>query len=430
MITSDIKNFFSFIKPSIFKNWLNVEYVFINYFWFYTLFSLFFWVIKSETLFNVGFPIILLLLVLKNKHKIRVNVFDLLWFLEIMWIIMTWMINDYPHKLYLMYVGLSREMSFMMAYWIARFSNKDYLKSIIYNARKPLIIGCIFGLYFFFFPPEWYIRRVEETLYFFYNGDVSSSLILEQFRLRSFYRSSYAISYMCTMAIICELFYCLKNYSSLGSMKKYLYIYVSVLIIVSILCMMRAPIICWLIGLIIILLYRHIYQSLWGEFLRKLLIAIILIWVLGYFLSLQMDSEIMNFLSSKFSSVIDDKENFVIDRFLLQSQSFTLLGEGFSKYDMMTFYKFGLTSIPDGEYVKIVSEQGFIGLVILLMMFLGGLVKAAVNFKNLYFEFFIIIMLLVCMIGADPLSIPDKHCFIYWLSLGQISRYKLKPIIT
>lgn len=431
MILSDIKDFFSFLSPSNVKKWFGVENLFVNYFWFYTIFSISFLFLDNETLYNVGFPIILILLLYKKSRKISVNIIDLLWMLELLWIFITWVLNDYPHKFHLMLIGISREIAFMLAYWIARFSKMDYLKTIISNARKPLVIGCLFGLYCLLYPPEWYIKRVEEALYFFYNGHASSSAILEQFRLRSFYRSSYAISYMCTMSIVYELFNYNKNhFFKRKSKTKYVYLYVILLIITSALCMMRAPILCWMIGVFVFGLYYYATTHFSGivknrnnrkvtDFLTFLIPAILLCF---YFYS-YMDSDSIGFLLGKFNAVIENKEDFIEDRFFLQAQSFTLFGEGFAKYNIATFYKFGLTCIADGEYVKIIAEQGFVGLAILLTMFIIGLLKAAFNFKHLYYELFIIIMLLICMIGADPLSIPDKHCFIYWLALGQISRY-------
>ena len=421
MISKDIRTFFSSLKLSNIVGWFNVEYIFVNYFWFYTIFSILFLIIRNESLYNIGFPVVLALLVLKNIKRININIIDFLWICELIWISMTWILNDYPHKFYLMLIGLTRELTFMLAYWIARCSSKDYLKTIIRNARRPLLIGCVFGIYCFLFPPEWYIKRVEDTLLFFNNGDASASLILEQLRLRSFYRSSYAVSYMCSLAIIFESFCFVNHYYNKGSKQKYIYGYVLILIISSLLCMMRAPIFCWLIGLLVVLMYRQRFSTNRKGLFLKLALCVLLLVFIGYNYS-QIDSNSFEFFLKKFD--IEDKDTFIKGRFLLQSQSFTMFGEGFAKYNMMTFYKFGLPSIPDGEYVKIIAEQGFLGLVILLSMFFFGFIKAALNFKCLFFELFVIFMLLVCMIGADPLSIPDKHCFIYWLALGQVSRYK------
>ena len=51
-----------------------------------------------------------------------------------------------------------------MTYWIARNSSTTYLQKIIINARKPLTIGILVGLYCFFFNPRWYVDAVERTL--------------------------------------------------------------------------------------------------------------------------------------------------------------------------------------------------------------------------------------------------------------------------
>ena len=102
----------------------------------------------------------------------------------------------------------------------------------------------------------------------------------------------------------------------------------------------------------------------------------------------------------------------------------SFLGEGAGKYDIMAYYVYGMKSMPDGEYMKILAEQGYVGLLLTISVFGCGLLKALRNFRYLYMEFFLLSMLFICMIGADPLTISDKHCFMYWLALGQVSKYK------
>ena len=48
MISKDIRTFFSSLKLSNIVGWFNVEYIFVNYFWFYTIFSILFLIIRNE----------------------------------------------------------------------------------------------------------------------------------------------------------------------------------------------------------------------------------------------------------------------------------------------------------------------------------------------------------------------------------------------
>ena len=136
-----------------------------------------------------------------------------------------------------------------------------------------------------------------------------------------------------------------------------------------------------------------------------------------------MDLTSIEFLLTKLSSFSED--GVFHDRLFLQQQSMTLFGEGFGRYGAIS-ETFGMPSIPDGEYMKIIAEQGYIGLTIIILMFSIAIIKSFRFFKYLYFEFSLLIMLLLCMVGADPLSIFDKHCFLFWLALGQISNYQVQ----
>ena len=64
MTFSDIKEFFSFLKPSNIKGWFNVENLFVNYFWFFTICSLYNLFFRRDTLFNIGIPVLLYLMLL------------------------------------------------------------------------------------------------------------------------------------------------------------------------------------------------------------------------------------------------------------------------------------------------------------------------------------------------------------------------------
>ena len=426
MIISDIKEFFSFLRPSNIKGWFNVENLFVNYFWFFTICSLYNLFFRRDTLFNIGIPVLLYLMLLKD-WKLRIsNIIDLLWVIEFFWIIFTWVVNDYPHKAGLIIRSFLQEIAYMMAYWIGKDGHYNFIQRIIINARKPLLIGCRVGIYCFLFQPAWYLNRIEDTLLFWYEGSVSTGTILEQMRLRSFYNGPYPISYICSIALVLEVFLLLNKSSiSLHQYKylKYLKIYMLLLVVTLILTMMRAPIMSAFVGVLLAIYYSMRYSKIniisfkfWG---RGLIIGLLSFIFLSY-----LDADVLSYMLQKFESVADSGDSFLQERFFLQAQSFTLLGEGFARYNVFAYYHYNMPSIADGEYVKIIAEQGFIGLVLVLGMFIAGALKAFINFKDLFLELCILIMLFICMIGADPLSIFDKHCFIFWLALGQISNFK------
>ncbi len=423
MLLSDVKSFFSFFNLSSIRKWVSVEYLFINYFWFYSICAVSFHVIHTESLFNVGFPIILFAMLAKTHYVDKLNIIDFLWIADFIWILITWIMNDYPNKMYLIFRSFTQELGYMLSYWIARGNRINYIEKIIENAQKPLFIGCVVGIYCFFWEPAWYKAATDECIYTFYGvGNFSKESMLEQYRLRSFYKGPYVLAYFCAMALIYE-FFLLFIYKRKIIKYNYHIFFIFILISTGILCMMRAPLFCIFAGFIAALFYSKKYIKGGAVSLKIVywLMGIMALFFLGHS---YIDIPILDFMNSKVESFSDNKENFILERLFLQAKSFTLTGEGYARYNVIALYKFGMPSIADGEYMKIITEQGFVGFTIMITMFVIGIYKSLKKYKVLYFEFCLLAMLFVCMVGADPLSISDKHCFIFWLALGQVSRYK------
>lgn len=400
--------------------WYKPGNILSNYFWFYTITAVLYVIFPNVSLFNLIFPFIIYYVWIQTKRQINLNGIDFCWMACFVWIIITWLSNSFPHKNYLIFRSFLSSIAFMMAYWIGRKSKFNYLKTIIEKARVPIIISCSIGIYCFLFEPSWYMNIVNNAVSAGANGEyVDKDLVLDQYRLRSFFDGPYPIAYFCSISLIFEFFRIVQS-SKITYKKEFTYI--AFLLVCVILTMMRAPLACVAIGLALSALYALFFSGN-GKFIGLFAGGLIILVGAIYFIKSFVDVSSIQFLLDKFSDLTEDHNNFISGRFFLQSKSFTEFGEGFSKYDAVSFYKFGGDSIPDGEYVKIIAEQGYVGLFLTILLFSLGLLKSIINFKRLYLELAIIIMVLVCMIGADPLTIPDKHCFIYWLALGQISGY-------
>lgn len=424
MIFSDIREFFSFVKPKVVKRWFDVENLFCNYFWFYTVTAVIYLVFKQSSIFVLGLPLIIYLLFIKQKKCIKLNIVDILVLINIFWIGCTWILNDFPHKFYIISRSLIGEIAFMIAYWIARLGRKNYLGSIIENARKPLVITCLLGLYCYFLEPAWYLNFLDSSISANTAGNYTKESVLDQFKLRSIFSGGYTLGYLCAMAVIYELFCIFKYTNKQINYYNYRLLYILLLVITSIFALMRAALACSLMGLFLVYFYSVLYAKRIHS--TKLLMHILgMLFVFVLIVLSCVDLSTIELLYSKFQDISGNDGSFIRERLLMQANSFSLLGEGFGKYNAIVSYQFGMTSIPDGEYMKIIAEQGFVGLTITMLIFVLCLVKSVIYFKHLYFELFIVLMLLICMIGADPLSTSDKHCIIYWLALGQISNFKM-----
>lgn len=427
MFLGDIKNFFSFLKPSNIKKWLKVEYVFLNYFWYYTICAVLVLLFQWRFPFNLGFPLILYTLLFNNvrRNKISLNGFDLLIIINIIWICITWLINDYPNKPYLTIRTIMGELAFMMAYWIARYSEKDYLGIIIKYARKPLVITCIIGIYCFIFEPAWYLKIVDFAVTSQGNFNYTKESVMDQFKLRSIFDGGYVLGYLCAFAIVYELFLVFTKKKKQISHFYYHLLFIFLLVITSILAMMRAPLACTIMGLGIVYGYSVLYAD---RIRATIILSGIIVLVSGaiFFILQNVDVSTVEVLFSKVSQFGDQGNDFIKERLFLQESGSSLFGGGYGRFNAIAYYKFEMPTIPDGEYMKIIAEQGYIGLVLMLTPIVLGVIKALFHFKHLGFELFVLLMLLVCMIGADPLSTSDKHCILYWLALGQVSRFNVR----
>ena len=425
MIISDIKEFFSFLRPSNIKGWFDVENLFVNYFWLTSIGALITLIFHIEWIINYIFPIIIYILCIRSFNStLSFNLIDVLWMTGFLWIIITWIFNDYPHKSFLTFKAFTQELAYMAAYWISRNGNKDYVKIIIRKSFKPLLIACLIGIYCFYFPPNWYQDITDKAVeYLTGSANYSKDSMLELYRLRSFYVSPYYLSYFCAIVLIYEFFVIFGVVKNQIKGFFYYFFFILILLITDILCMMRAPVVSVLIGFFFAYLYTIIFFKQSGS--TRKVVAILSFFIIIFLMLIPyLDMSIIEFMNDKIDVLTDDDENFILKRFYLQEQSNTLFGEGYGRYSRLANYMFNMPSIPDGEYMKIIGEQGYVGLIITVFLYGIGWVKALYNSKKLFFEFCLISMLFICMVGANPLSMWDKHCILFWLALGQISSYK------
>lgn len=355
----------------------------------------------------------------KGKMRGSLNIFDLLWILNFIWIIFTWTFNDYPHKGILILRCFSTQIAYMMTYWIARKSTFNYLKGIIETSYIPLTITCVIGIYCFFFPPTWY-QAITDRYIASKDIYMTETLIAELSRLRSIFDSPYTLSYFISMTLIYEWFCMIKKERQFTT--KYM-IFIGLLISTMILAMMRAPIVCSLLSFILAIFYGLRYKKS-SSTTRKMIIALS-IGLIGVFVVVKsLDDSFTKHIFSKYNSVTNEGGNFLMERLFLMNVEMTLEGDGTGRHAIYADKYPPNYSLRDGEYMKIIAEQGYIGFTIIILLFSLGLIKSFFNLKNLSFEFCLICMLFITMIGANPLSTADKYPIIFWLALGRISTYK------
>ena len=186
---------------------------------------------------------------------------------------------------------------------------------------------------------------------------------------------------------------------------------------------MRAPIAAMFVGFCIALIYANRY----GGFKNiKTLTIIMGITAIAIILVISnMDSFVVNFLFGKYDSITNSESNYIQERLLHNKgeSTFTFFGDGVGRYNFYADLYPPNYSKRDGEYVKLLIEQGYIGAFLNILFWGAALIKSIYNFKNLTFELCLLIMLGICMIGANPLSTVDKYPFIFWMAAGQIANF-------
>ena len=145
----------------------------------------------------------------------------------------------------------------------------------------------------------------------------------------------------------------------------------------------------------------------------------------------RMEGEQQLYYAEKILSMTQEGSSLASERLFLNQQQggFDMVGDGVGRHNMYADKYPPNYSMRDGEYIKLITEQGYIGFVFYGLLIGLALLKCIKHFKYLGFEFAILLMLLISMIGANPISTSDKHPLIYWMIIGQIANFSIKKEI-
>lgn len=398
------------------KNILN------NYFWLITFTSFLNVLIGVGWLSTLVLPLVIYILLCKSKKNTQLTIFDFLWYLIFIWMLSTWLYNDYPNKGLLIARCLISQIAYMITYWLSRKSSYNIVSTIIEKAYWPLLLTSVVGIFCFFFKPGWYMNLIQIQIAS-KNHIVTEAEILELSRLRSIFDSPYTLSYFIAIVLIYDFYLIVNRMIN----TKISFISVFVLIIALLLTMQRGPVISAIIGFVVAIIYGLLYLKYSRPILMLGIFTIIVTIGTPIFIS-SMNKSSANYFTKKVLSVTSNSNNYATERLYLEKNdlnlTFDFWGDGVGRHDLFADRYNKGTSIRDGEYMKMMKEQGYVGMSLFLLMTMLALVKCVKNFKYLSFEFCIVVMLLLCMIGANPLSTGDKHSIIFWMVFGQISKFR------
>lgn len=390
------------------------RFIYTNYFLFLSINAILVIIVQKVAIYEyIIFPSTCLLLAFVYRPQyLKVNILDILFICSLIWLCITWSCNSYENQGILILRCIMSQGAFMSVYLLGR--NKHFDSYIFFQkCPKPLLICCILGVLFFINPPNWYIERA-------YNDyEVNQYNMLEIFRLKSVFPSPYHISYMCGFTTIYIWF----SFIYSKSINKENIVYFFSFIITMLLTMMRAPFLSVMLAIIAGIIYMSIYYKS-HKILFNVFFFCGLLYIIGLILAPILDLEQMEYLIQKIDTVTS-KSDELIDNRLDLGFSYGLIGDGAGRHAIYA-YKYGQEGILDSEYVKLLVEQGYVGLAILVLLIIVAIWKCIKYFKSLALELSIILFFVLTMIGADSLSTADKHCFIFWVTIGRVSAFSPK----
>jgi hypothetical protein len=301
-----------------------------------------------------------------------------------------------------------------MALYVFAFSKSD---SDIAVFQKRTIIALMFtyigGLYLYFIFPSWYIEWritiLEEWVSQWGTGTSSEDYVKGIKNLSSFFQHPYFVGYTAVFALSYFL-----NYIYSNGLKLIVVLSFFITSVVVILAQQRISIV-FCLSLFAVYLF---FGSLKGKIYMLWLVIPIIIAII-YFVSTFGDTYdiVLKRISTIFDgSVLNERKNMWTSFF--KPDTNYILGEGFNIAGHAAI-KYGMPSITDGEFHKLLYEIGILGSAIFYFFLLGTIVCAMKNIKYCRVELSVILFFLCAMYGANPYGM-ESTVPIYWFCAGRI----------
>lgn len=379
-----------------------------NYYYIYVFLALWTYIGLPDFQSYIIVATLLSSVVLLNVCPISCHKVDILVIVFILYQLASYLFSNYRLEVY--YYGIKAQVMPIVFYFIGR--NRLFRDNKFYEKMKnPMMFAFIVGLILYFWAPDWYIsRRTQDLL-----GSDSSTAYYEATRLSSFWPWSYAMGYGALYFIIyfsktlfdnvaTSFFSRLKNYSC-----------ILIAILVLFFAQQRVSIAFFLVYLIIVSIYGNTNKKtlvkLW--IIIGFICMVLVVWILRY-----ADADFVEYVLTR---SIESDENIVSKRFELFENLFntSLFGEGLGKYGHAAL-RYNEPSITDCEYIRFITELGYVGCFIFCYIYIKSLFRAFSYRKSLMFEFCILSFYLAAMIGATPFENYSMQPFLCWFCLGRI----------
>lgn len=315
----------------------------------------------------------------------------------------------------LAYYAVKLEIIPILFYFIARgkYCGDD---AFLRNMRIPLLFAFVSALFLFAFPPSWYVAYKTEGL----EGISTSHAFFERTRLSGFWPWSYFIGYSTLFFIMWEV----SGKVFRGENKRFFSIGILVALLCLFLAQQRASILGLLVFIVLVIVFRPRGKKGQFAFVWPILFAVIVGAVLLYFFLTQyFDIGYLEYIIERSTGDSSDHLERVSERFSLFDSfvkriSFFGLGIGYVGHPA---FDSGLEAVTDCDYIRIPTEYGILGAIILFTILISALLQGFKHIRHNFFYVSVLVFLFISMIGAAPLELTALGTYLYWYCIGRIA---------
>ncbi len=281
-------------------------------------------------------------------------------------------------------------------------------------------ISIVIGYYIYFVRPSWYQSFYAEVANntWFRTEYIDFNDVAESFRFSSFTPDSYFTEYigMFTFSLgLVKMFKSTKN--------KLLYLFLNLIILGAVLLsLQRSAIVCCI--LMIAAYFGYFLINRKGSNKGNIKYIIYALLILGIIAVALGTSDIVQKVLLRFTQMgasdafeVEGSRTEQITTTLASWENFITgngLGSAGSKARSL-----GYPGISDGNYIKLLVEEGVIGFGIFIVLMITTFLKALKNFKYLSMECCVVGALIFTMLGSDSLMFT-YYIVPYWYAIGKV----------
>lgn len=282
------------------------------------------------------------------------------------------------------------------------------------------LISIVVGYYIYFMRPLWYqsfYTTVVNSKWF--RADyVDFNDVAESFRFSSFAADSYFTEYIGMFVFSLGLAKMFKSSSN-----KLLYLIFNLIILGAVLLsMQRSAIVCCLLMIIAYFFYYLFVRRGQNKGnLKYIIYAVLVLAVVAISLG---TNEVVEKVLFRFTQ-LDAEDAFEVEgsrteqiKTTLESWENYITGNGLGTASSRA-RSLGYPGISDGNYIKLLVEEGIIGFSIFMIMIFSTFIRALKNFKYLSMECCVVGALIFTMIGSDSLMFT-YYIVPYWYVIGKV----------